>query len=105
MPVCRRQALANCPPERAVPEWLIDARRGICLLIPATHTRFDPNPNEIVVAKDSLLNHSEPRMSVSMVDAGARTLEQFAADSVAAMPGFDIKQAATNMAGTGSHRA
>jgi hypothetical protein len=39
-------------------------------------------------------------MSLSMVSAGARTLEQFAADSVAAMPGFDIKPATTNVAGT-----
>jgi hypothetical protein len=47
------EALANCPQERADTRLVIDARHGICLLIPATHTVFDPNPNEIAVAKDS----------------------------------------------------
>jgi hypothetical protein len=68
-------------------------------LIPATHTVFDPNPNEIVIAKDSLLNTIEPRMSVSVVIAGDRAVEQFADDIVAAMPGFDIKRSTTEIAG------
>jgi hypothetical protein len=94
------EALANCPQERADTRLVIDARHGVCLLIPATHTVFDPNPNEIAIAKDSLMNHTEPRVSLSMINAGARTLEQFAADIVASMPGFDIKQSMTNVAGT-----
>ena len=92
-------ALANCPTERNGTRLLIDARRGFCLLIPATHTRFEPNPNEIVIAKDSLLNVTDPRMSMSVINAGARTVEQFAADIVASMPGVNIKQATTDVAG------
>ncbi len=92
-------ALADCPAVRNGTRLLVDARRGFCLLIPATHTRFDPNPNEIVIARDSLLNVTDPRLSMSVINAGARTVEQFAADIVASMPGSDIKQSTTNVAG------
>jgi hypothetical protein len=93
------EALASCPTERNNTRLVIDARRGFCLLIPATHTLFDPNPNGIVIAKDSLLNATDPRMSLSVINAGARTVEQFAADIVASMPGFDIKQSTTDIDG------
>lgn len=92
-------ALADCPPERDGTQRVIDVRRGVCLLIPAAYTVFNPNPNEIVIAKDSLLNHSDPRMSVSVTAAGARTVEQVVSDIVAAMPGFDLKQSAIDIAG------
>jgi hypothetical protein len=94
------EALAKCPQERVDTQLIIDARRGLCLLIPAAYTLFNPNPSEFVIAKDSLLNVTEPRMSLSIVNAGARTLEQFAADIVAAMPGFDIKQSTMPIAGS-----
>ncbi len=92
-------ALANCPTERDGTRLLIDARRGFCLLIPATHMRFDPIPNEVVIARDSLLNVTDPRLSLSVINAGARTVEQFAADIVASMPGSNIKQSTTAVAG------
>jgi len=91
-------ALADCPTERDGARLVIEARRGFCMLIPATHAVFDPNPNEIVIAKDSLLNVSDPRLSISVINAGDRTVEQIATDIVASMPGFDIKQSTTNIA-------
>lgn len=94
------EALAKCPEASAESKRLVDARRGICLLIPADYTVFDPNPNELVIAKDSLLNVTEPRLMLSMLGAGPRTLEEFAADMVASMPGFDIKQSTAQVAGT-----
>jgi hypothetical protein len=92
-------ALANCPPERDGTQRVIDARRGLCALIPAAYTVFNSSPNEIVIAKDSLLNVSDPRMSVSVTSAGARTVEQVVGDIVATLPGFDLKRSAIDIAG------
>ena len=78
---------------------MVDARRGFCLLIPATYTVFNTNPNEIVIAKESLLNVTEPRLSVAVTGAGARTAEQAADDIVASMPGFDLKRSTVDIAG------
>jgi hypothetical protein len=92
-------ALANCPAEREGAQRVIDARRGFCLLIPAAYTVFNTNPNEIVIGKDSLLNVTEPRLSVSVTGAGARTAEQAADDLVASMPGFELKRSTVDIAG------
>jgi hypothetical protein len=93
------EALAKCPTERDGTQQVIDARRGFCTLIPAAYTVFNPNPNEIVIAKDSLLNQSDPRISISVTGAGARTTEQVVDDIVAAMPGFDLKQSTIDIGG------
>ena len=92
-------ALANCPAERDGTRRVVDARRGFCLFIPAAYTVFNPNPNEIVIAKDSLLNVTEPRLSIAVTAAGARTVEQVADDIVATMPGFDLKRSTIDIAG------
>ena len=92
-------ALAKCPAERDGTRQVIDARRGFCMLIPATYTLFNTNPNEIVIAKDSLLNVTEPRLSISVTSAGARSAEQVADDIAASMPGFDLKRSTLDIAG------
>lgn len=92
-------AVANCPAERDSTQQVIDARRGFCLLIPEDYTIFNTSPNEIVIAKGSLLNVTEPRLSVSVIGAGARTAEQAADDIVASMPGFDLEWSTVNIAG------
>jgi hypothetical protein len=92
-------ALANCPAERDGTQRVVDARRGFCLLIPAAYTVFNTNPNEIVIAKGSLLNVTEPRLSVTVTGAGARTPEQAADDMAASMPGFDLKRSTVDIDG------
>jgi hypothetical protein len=92
-------ALANCPAERDGTQRVVDARRGFCLLIPAAYTVFNTNPNEIVIAKESLLNVTEPRLFVAVTGAGARTAAQAADDIVASMPGFDLKRSTVDIAG------
>jgi hypothetical protein len=69
------------------------------MLIPAAYTVFKVNPNEIVIAKDSLLNVTDPRLSVSVTSAGARTAEQVADDVVASMLGFELKRSTIDIAG------
>ena len=68
-------------------------------MTPAVYSVFNTNPNEIVIAKDSLLNVTEPRLSISVIGAGARTAEQAAADIAASMPGFDLKRSTVDIAG------
>jgi hypothetical protein len=92
-------ATANCAVAREGTQQVIDARRGFCLLIPTDYTVFNTNPNEIVIAKESLLNVTEPRLSLSVIGAGARTAEQAADDIAASMPGFDLKRSTVDIAG------
>jgi hypothetical protein len=92
-------ALANCPAERDDTGRVVDARHGFCLLIPAAYTVFNPNTNDIVIAKESLLNVTEPRLSIAVTAVGARTVEQVADDIVATMPGFDPKRSTIDIAG------
>jgi hypothetical protein len=92
-------AMINCPAERKGMQQIVDARRGFCLLIPASYTVFSTSPNDVVFAKSSLLNVTEPRLSISVTGAGARTAEQVADDIVASMPGFDLKRSAVKIAG------
>jgi hypothetical protein len=92
-------AMVNCPAERKGMQQIVDARRGFCLLIPASYTVFNTSPNDVVFAKSSLLNVTEPRLSISVTGAGARTAEQVADDIVASMPGFDLKRSAVKIAG------
>ncbi len=93
------EALANCPAASNGAQQHIDARRGFCLLLPAAYSVFGVNPNEVVFAKESLLNVTEPRLSISVVAAGARTLDQVVADTLAGLPSYDFKPTTVDIAG------
>ena len=41
--------------------WCGTYGRGFCLLVPSTYTVFEPNPQEIAIVLDSLMNVTEPR--------------------------------------------
>lgn len=93
------EALAQCPPARDGAQSHVEARRDFCVLIPAAYSVFGVNLNEVVFAKESLLNVTEPRLSISVTSAGPRPLEQITADIIASMPGFKIKQSTVEIAG------
>lgn len=93
------EALAKCPAVRDSLQVHIDARRGFCLLLPATYSAFSVNPNEVVFVKESLLNVTEPRLSISVVGAGARTLDQVVADILTGLPAYDFQPSTVNIAG------
>jgi len=76
-----------------------DFNRGFCLLVPASYTVFETDPTGIVVAKESLLNVTDPRLAIVVTAAEGRTAEQFADEIVAAMAGFDIKRNTVEIAG------
>lgn len=72
---------------------------GYCLLLPATYTIFDTNPNEIAIVKESLLNVTDPRLHIAVIAAEGKDAEQFADQIVAAMTGFDIERSSQMIAG------
>ncbi len=92
-------AAQSCP--EALPDLAIvrDYRRGFCLLVPATHTLFDTSPDEITIAKESLLNVTDPRLQIAVIPAEGRTAEQFADAIVAEFAGFEIARSTATIAG------
>lgn len=72
--------------------------RGFCMLVPAPHTVFEVNQNELVVAKETMLNTTEPRLSIIVIAAEGRTAEEFADDIVAEMAGFEIQRSNAEIA-------
>lgn len=93
------ETLAQCPAARDGAQLHIDARRGFCLLIPAAYSAFGVNPNEVVFARESLLNVTEPRLSIAVTGAGPRTLDQVVADILASLPAYDFKPSTVDIAG------
>ena len=93
------ESLTNCPAASDTTQSYIDARRGFCLSLPAAYSVFGISPNEVVFAKESLLNVTEPRLSISIVGAGARTLDQVVADIQASLPAYDFRPSTVDIAG------
>lgn len=92
-------AVATCPEARTGLAMVRAYDRGFCLLVPATHTVFEPNPDELVIAKGTLLNSIEPRAHIVVTPADGRTAEQVADALVAEMAGFEIKRSNAEVAG------
>ena len=70
---------------------LINSVQGYCLQYPIAYDIFFPNESEIVLFKRSVLNATEPRVSISVQPAGNVTLER-TADQIAqvyAVPGTE----------------
>lgn len=88
-----------CPEARDDLATVRDFTKGFCLLVPATYTVFDPTPTEIVLAKESLLNVTEPRLSIVVTAAAGRTAEQVADEIEAEMQNFAIKRSTAEVAG------
>jgi hypothetical protein len=88
-----------CPEARDNLAIVRNFTKGFCLLAPNTHTVFDPNPTEIVVAKESLLNTLEPRLVIVVLPAAGRTAEQAADEVEAAMSGFTLQRSTAEIAG------
>lgn len=93
------EALAKCPAASNSAQLYIDARRGFCLSLPAAYSVFGVSANEVVFAKESLLNVTEPRLSISITGAGARTLDQVVADILTSLPAYDFMPSTVDIAG------
>lgn len=92
-------AAGQCPEARDDLAIVRDFNRGFCLLLPATYTVFDTDPSGIVIAKESLLNVTDPRLAIAVSAAEGRTAEHVADALVAEMAGFAIQRSAAEIAG------
>jgi hypothetical protein len=88
-----------CPepaPETAI---LKDDELGYCLLYPASHVveRLDSGNTEVVVG--SIMNHTDPRVSIVVEDLAGRTIEQIIDEFLAGYEGFEIEQTKVALGG------
>lgn len=88
-----------CPEAREGLAMVRDFNRGFCLLVPGAYTVFDTDPAGIVIAKESLLNVTEPRLAITVSAAEGRTAEQVADALVAELAGFAIQRSRAEIAG------
>lgn len=72
-------ASAVCPTPGVGQQLLLDRKAGYCLLYPAGYSLVQtiPGTNELIVG--SLLNHTQPRLSIAIEKADGRSLEEVAA--------------------------
>lgn len=77
------QAGLECPPETADTVLLRNEEHGYCLLYPADYMTEQPNESETVIFVGSLLNVEDPKLFITVEDAGGRTAQE-AADALVA---------------------
>lgn len=91
--------LAGCPSPEEGTLLLTDEDKGYCLLYPASHTvvMLDSGNTEIVVGE--IMNHIDPRVSITTEDLAGRSLQQVVDEFLAGYPGFEIEQTQLTVAG------
>lgn len=92
---------AGCPQAEAEQQLLIQAAEGYCLLYPAAYSLWQQNPGTTEIISDTIMNHIDPRLSITVEDAAGRTLEEVVDGLLAdyAPPGFDIEPQPITVAG------
>lgn len=84
---------AACPTPAADAQLWVDEEHGYCLLYPAGYVAERTSPNEVNLVLGSIMNHTDPRVSIAVEDAAGRTLvdvtKQLLADYVPA--GFAVE--------------
>jgi hypothetical protein len=84
----------GCPVATAAAQTqsLVDEARGFCLLYPASHTLVQLESGNTEIVLGSLMNHTDPRLSIVVVELASRSLEQAIDEFLAGYEGFDITQ-------------
>jgi hypothetical protein len=92
-------APSGCPTPSDGSLLLTDEARGYCLLYPTSHTvvQLEGGNTEIVVGE--VMNHIDPRVSITVEDLAGRTIEQVVDEFLAGYEGFEIEQSALTVAG------
>jgi hypothetical protein len=72
---------------------------GYCLLYPGSHVveQLDGGNTEFVVG--SVMNHTDPRVSIVVEDLAGRTIEQVIDEFLAEYEGFEIEQSNVTLGG------
>jgi hypothetical protein len=90
---------AACPDAREGLAMVREYALGFCLLVPADYTVFQPDPHEIAIMRESLLNDQKQRVYIHVTDAAGRTADAVADEVVASLEGFEIARRAEAVAG------
>lgn len=90
---------AECPLATDNTYLLRNPQHGYCLLYPTTHKVERPNADEVNLVVGSLLNSSDPRANIRVMEAGSRSAETFADELIASFEGFEIDRSETTVAG------
>jgi len=90
-----------CATAGADQQLLIKEEHDYCLLYPAAYSLVQSGPPSIEIVMDTVMNHIDPRASITVEDANGRTLAevitQLIADSV--QPGVAVDQQALTVDG------
>jgi uncharacterized protein YraI len=92
---------AACAAPSPSTRLFVDEVHGYCLLYPADYTVEQTSPNEVNIVLGSVMNHVDPRVSITAGDASGRTLAQLADQLEAdyAPPGMDVERGSITVAG------
>jgi hypothetical protein len=95
------EAEVACPEPTEGLKQLKHAAQGYCLLYPADYLAVETSDTTINLVIDSLMNHIDPRVSLTVEEAAGRTLEQVADQVVAdfTIPGVESERTTTTLAG------
>jgi hypothetical protein len=90
----------SCPTPAGAAQLLVNVDDGYCLLYPAGYVAEQTAPGATSIVLGSLMNHTDPRVSIEVSDAQGRTLaeigDQLVADYAA---GFDVVRATATVDG------
>src|SRR5262245_58310539 len=91
----------TCPEPTEGLQRLKHAAQCYCLLYPADYLMVETSDAAIDLVLGSIMNHVDPRVSLTVEDAAGRTLEQVADQVVAdySIPGVESERTTTTLAG------
>ncbi|MCB0095476.1 MAG: hypothetical protein KDE46_07120 [Caldilineaceae bacterium] len=94
-------APARCLPPTDDARLLLEGANGYCLLYPHSYIAAHLPDGATELVTQSLMNHTDPRVSIAVEEANGRTLEQVAADweSIYAHQGIDSQRGSITVDG------
>ncbi|MFN8475186.1 MAG: hypothetical protein U0822_23590 [Anaerolineae bacterium] len=90
-----------CPTATAETRLLVNKDHGYCLLYPSAYTVEHYSPTGTAVVMGSIMNHTDPRVSVETAPSEGRTTQQ-AGDALYAQvgsPGIEVKRSGVRIGG------
>jgi hypothetical protein len=90
-------AVDECVVKAAGEQLLRDDAAGYCLIYPEGYLAERTTPNTMNFVLGSIMNHTDPRLTIEIAEADGRTLAEAGDAVVAEYPGFDIARSSTTI--------